>query len=116
MHLELYLWGRESVIRLWNVVSVAKQTNILDTLSLWPCVYNTVSIMVNHCSPYHVDINGKVEWFDQLLTVGQYNGLDMDNGSIFQAANRTWHRRYYRGPSLSGLVYAEESAFCIGNL
>ena len=33
--------------------------------------------MVNRCSPYHVDINGKVEWFDQLLTVGQYEGLDM---------------------------------------
>ncbi|KAG9309013.1 hypothetical protein JVU11DRAFT_11129 [Chiua virens] len=33
--------------------------------------------MVNRCSPYHVDINGKAEWFDQLLTVGQYNGLDM---------------------------------------
>lgn len=81
LHPEMYALGRLAMIKLWQTASTthgAEENNdMLDVLTLWPSVYNTLSVMVNRCSPYHVDINGKVEWFDQLLTVGKYEGLDM---------------------------------------
>lgn len=77
MHPELYALGRESIVRLWKTAAAEDNQEMLDILRRWPSVYNTLSIMVNRCSPYHVDMNGKVEWFDQLLTVGRYEDLDM---------------------------------------
>lgn len=77
IHPQLYTVGRESMIRLWQTASAERDNKMLDILRIWPSVYNTASIMANRCSPYHVDMNGKVEWFDQLLTVGRYTGLDM---------------------------------------
>ena len=77
IHPQLYTVGRESMIRLWQTASAEWDNKMLDILRIWPSVYNTASIMGNRCSPYHVDMNGKVEWFDQLLTVGRYTGLDM---------------------------------------
>ena len=74
MHLQLYTVGHESMIRLWQTASVEWDNKMLDILWIWPSVYNTASIMANRCSPYHMDMNGKVEWFDQLLMVA---GLDM---------------------------------------
>lgn len=77
MHPQLYALGRESMVHLWKAAAAENNQEMLEVLQEWPSVYNTLSVMVNRCSPYHVDMNGKVEWFDQLLTVGRYKGLDM---------------------------------------
>ena len=77
MHPKMYALGRESLIKQWKWASKTEHGQMLDILQLWPSVYNTTSLMVNSCSPYHVDINGRAELYDQLLTVEQYKGLDM---------------------------------------
>ncbi|KAI6101889.1 hypothetical protein F5141DRAFT_1008665 [Pisolithus sp. B1] len=45
-------------------------------LPIWNSVYNSVSIMVNHTTPYHTDINGWQQWLDMLIMVGNYPPLD----------------------------------------
>ncbi|KAI5983943.1 hypothetical protein EDC04DRAFT_2615967 [Pisolithus marmoratus] len=42
----------------------------------WNAVYSSVSIMVNRATPYHTDMNGREQWLDMLVTVGDYLPLD----------------------------------------
>lgn len=75
MHPDMYRIGREAMIKLWEGVSASEATGTLDVLRLWTSIYNSLSVMANQCSTCHLDKMGKPEWFDQLLTVGNYQDL-----------------------------------------
>ncbi|KAI9571887.1 hypothetical protein HD554DRAFT_2168656 [Boletus coccyginus] len=89
MHPEMYDVGREAMIKLWEAASGVKggfatsggskveSANILKALCLWPSVYSSLSVVANRSSAYHLDQMGKWQWFDQLLTVGNYGALDL---------------------------------------
>lgn len=77
MHPELYELGHMAMNELWRQESQKKSSEILEVLRLWPSIYSSLSLMVNKCSPVHVDVNGKPEWFDMLLTVGHYSKLHL---------------------------------------
>ncbi|KAI6156314.1 hypothetical protein EDD17DRAFT_1489456, partial [Pisolithus thermaeus] len=51
-------------------------TDMSSILPIWNSVYNSVSIMVNHATPYHTDVNGQQQWLDMLIMVGDYPPLD----------------------------------------
>ncbi|KIJ10066.1 hypothetical protein PAXINDRAFT_58232, partial [Paxillus involutus ATCC 200175] len=73
MHPQVYTVGRDALIKIWEDASM----EIREVLRVWPSVYSSLSLMVNRCSPYHLDKMGKPQWFDQLLTVGHYSDLDL---------------------------------------
>ncbi|KAI6120438.1 hypothetical protein EDD16DRAFT_1478626 [Pisolithus croceorrhizus] len=45
-------------------------------LLIWNLVYTSISIMANHTTPYHRDVNRWQQWLDKLITVGHYPPLD----------------------------------------
>ncbi|KAF9222208.1 hypothetical protein BS17DRAFT_676383, partial [Gyrodon lividus] len=73
MHLQMYAIGWAALIKIWKDAS----EEIREVLWVWPSIYSSLSLMVNQCSPFHLDKMGKPQWFDQLLTIGHYNGLDL---------------------------------------
>jgi hypothetical protein len=73
IHPEMYSRGRDALIKIWEGASAEMR----EVLQVWPSVYSSLSLVVNRCSPYHLDKMGKPQWFDQLLTVGHYNDLDL---------------------------------------
>ncbi|KIK71843.1 hypothetical protein PAXRUDRAFT_181741, partial [Paxillus rubicundulus Ve08.2h10] len=73
MHLQMYAIGWHTLIKIWEDAS----TEIQEALCVWPSIYSSLSLMVNRCLPYHWDKMGKLQWFDQLLTVGHYRNLDL---------------------------------------
>ncbi|KAF8835541.1 hypothetical protein BDN67DRAFT_984564 [Paxillus ammoniavirescens] len=73
MHPQMYAIGRDTLIKIWEDASV----EIREVLRVWPSVYSSLSLMVNQCSPYHLEKMGKPQWFDQLLTMGHYSDLDL---------------------------------------
>lgn len=77
MHPDMYAKGRTAMIKLWNNACASGHTEMLDVLRIWPSIYGSLSLMVNRKSPYHQDKNGKLESFDQLLTVGEYSQLHL---------------------------------------
>ncbi|KAI6019136.1 hypothetical protein EDC04DRAFT_2576045, partial [Pisolithus marmoratus] len=40
--------------------------DISSILPIWNSVYNSVSIMANHATPYHRDVSGWQQWLDML--------------------------------------------------
>ncbi|KAF9222799.1 hypothetical protein BS17DRAFT_707418, partial [Gyrodon lividus] len=73
MHPQMYAIGHAALIKIWKDAS----EEMREVLQVWPSIYSSLSLMVNQCSPFHLDKMGKPQWFDQLLTVGHYNGLDL---------------------------------------
>ncbi|KAI6041930.1 hypothetical protein EDC04DRAFT_2564852, partial [Pisolithus marmoratus] len=76
IHPQMYSAGWEALIQL---DMKAKQQEDVDMSSILPscnAIYNSVSIMVNHATPYHSDINGWEQWLVMLLMVGDYLPLD----------------------------------------
>ncbi|KIK80077.1 hypothetical protein PAXRUDRAFT_159626, partial [Paxillus rubicundulus Ve08.2h10] len=73
MHPQMYAIGRHTLIKIWEDASA----EIREALRVWPSVYSSLSLMVNRCLPYHLDKMGKLQWFNQLLTVGHYSNLDL---------------------------------------
>lgn len=76
MHPEMYATGREAWVKLGNWVATQGDPDLKDIFPLWSSVYNVVSVMANRASPFHTDINGRPQWLDLLISVGNYTGLD----------------------------------------
>ncbi|KIK78488.1 hypothetical protein PAXRUDRAFT_56848, partial [Paxillus rubicundulus Ve08.2h10] len=73
MHPQMYAIGWHALINIWEDTS----TEIREVLWVWPSVYSSLFLTVNQCLPYHLDKMGKLQWFDQLLTMGHYSNLDL---------------------------------------
>ncbi|KAI5995023.1 hypothetical protein EDD15DRAFT_2195663 [Pisolithus albus] len=76
IHLRMYEAGREVLIRLNDLANRRDDADMRSILPIWSSVYNSMSIMVNRATPYHIDINGREPWLDMLVTVGEYQPLD----------------------------------------
>lgn len=48
-----------------------------EILSLWTIPFNAMQIISNRETPLHQDVQGRNEWYDILLTLGEY-----DNGRM----------------------------------
>ncbi|KAF8422995.1 hypothetical protein L210DRAFT_3422984 [Boletus edulis BED1] len=51
-------------------------------LAIWPSVYSIASVMINQVSTMHLDSNSRPQWLDPLVTVGEYEELDMVLSSL----------------------------------
>ncbi|KAI5990946.1 hypothetical protein EDD15DRAFT_2197737 [Pisolithus albus] len=69
IHPRMYEAGREVLIRLNDLANRRDDADMRSILPIWSSVYNSVSIMVNRATPYHIDINGREPWLDMLVTV-----------------------------------------------
>jgi hypothetical protein len=49
-----------------------------EILDIWPSPYNGMQIICNRQTPLHRDIQGRIPWYDLLLTVGNYDNGRMD--------------------------------------
>ncbi|KAI6029007.1 hypothetical protein EDC04DRAFT_2572719 [Pisolithus marmoratus] len=76
IHLQMYSAGWEALIQLDMKAKQQEDADMSSILPSWNAIYNSVSIMVNHTTPYHTDINGWEQWLDMLLMVGDYPPLD----------------------------------------
>ncbi|KAI6130685.1 hypothetical protein EDD16DRAFT_1515368 [Pisolithus croceorrhizus] len=76
MHPCMYASGQEVLIRLGADAQQQQDTDMSSILPIWNSVYNSMSIMVNHATPYHTDVNGWQQWLDMLIMVGDYPPLD----------------------------------------
>ncbi|KAI6024536.1 hypothetical protein EDC04DRAFT_2606337 [Pisolithus marmoratus] len=77
IHPWMFAAGWEALIWLGMEARTWEDTDMSSILQIWNSVYNCASIMVNHTTPYHTDINGWEPWLDMLMTVGDYMLLDM---------------------------------------
>ncbi|KAF8549480.1 hypothetical protein OG21DRAFT_1421191, partial [Imleria badia] len=77
MHPDMYATGREAMIQLRKWAEHEKQGDILSALHTWPSVYCITSVMVNWSCPVHLDAHGRPQWLDLLVTVGEYEEVDM---------------------------------------
>ncbi|KAI5981033.1 hypothetical protein EDD15DRAFT_2204717 [Pisolithus albus] len=76
IHPHMYEAGREVLIRLNDLANRRDDADMRSILPIWSSVYNSMSIMVNCATPYHIDINGREPWLDMLVMVGEYQPLD----------------------------------------
>ncbi|KIK20412.1 hypothetical protein PISMIDRAFT_105796, partial [Pisolithus microcarpus 441] len=76
IHPCMYHASKEALSHLSAKANAKANANMISALSIWNNVYSSMSIMVNHATPYHMDINGQPSWLDMLLTVGNYKPLD----------------------------------------
>ncbi|KAI6156212.1 hypothetical protein EDD17DRAFT_1489641, partial [Pisolithus thermaeus] len=76
IHPCMYASGWEVLIRLGADTQQRGDTDMSSILLIWNSVYNSISIMANHATPYHRDVNGQQQWLDMLITVGHYAPLD----------------------------------------
>lgn len=77
MHPRLYDAARHVIQSVWDGAQGGERSDIEAAMAHWPSVFNSLSVMANRRSPFHVDANGKPEWMDILLTVGQYHDTQM---------------------------------------
>ncbi|KAI6027091.1 hypothetical protein EDC04DRAFT_2573197 [Pisolithus marmoratus] len=76
IHPQMYSTGWEALIQLDMKAKQWKDADISSILPSWNAGYSSMLIMVNHTTPYHMDINGWEQWLDMLVTVGDYPCLD----------------------------------------
>ncbi|KAI6142385.1 hypothetical protein BKA82DRAFT_153695 [Pisolithus tinctorius] len=76
IHLNMYLHRWEAITQLRLNAATWQDQDMEVVLPLWNLVYSSMSVMVNHTSPPHKDMNGWKVWLDTLLTIGNYPQLD----------------------------------------
>jgi hypothetical protein len=77
MHPNMYVTGRKALVQLGGWAKRERDGDILEVLPTWPSVYSIASVMVNWVSPFHLDIQGRPQWLDLLVSVGDHEELDM---------------------------------------
>ncbi|KIK22174.1 hypothetical protein PISMIDRAFT_102904 [Pisolithus microcarpus 441] len=87
IHPWMYAAGWEALIRLNMEVKQWEDVDMSSILPSWNSIYNSMSIMVNHATPYHMDINRQELWLDMLVTVGDYPPL----GFVMPTLNLWFH-------------------------
>ncbi|KAI5987048.1 hypothetical protein EDD15DRAFT_2144726, partial [Pisolithus albus] len=76
IHPRMHSARTEALCRLADKAEMEGDMDMVSALSIWNSVYSSLSVMVNHATPYHTDVNGQQAWLDMLLTVGDYQPLD----------------------------------------
>ncbi|KIK89997.1 hypothetical protein PAXRUDRAFT_152038 [Paxillus rubicundulus Ve08.2h10] len=70
--------GHEAIIHLYQDLAIPHPdepalVEMAEMLRLWPSVFTTVSVMVNHSTPFHRDHNSRVQWYDLFVSIGSYH-------------------------------------------
>ncbi|KIJ12098.1 hypothetical protein PAXINDRAFT_83487, partial [Paxillus involutus ATCC 200175] len=95
MHLDLYVAGRESIIKLYEGQG-PRDPEMAALLECWPLVFSASSVIVNRETPFHRDHNSRVQWFDLLASIGCYPGSVFDMPTLGTAC-------YYPPGSVIGI-------------
>lgn len=95
MHLDLYVAGRESIIKLYKEQG-PQDPEMAALLECWPSVFLASSVIVNRETPFHRDHNSRVQWFDLLASIGCYPGSVFDMPTLGTAC-------YYPPGSVIGI-------------
>jgi hypothetical protein len=66
-HPALYICGRQTLSNLQD------EASLCELLSRWPTVFNGMSVISNRETPRHRDNNSRAEWYDILVTIGDYD-------------------------------------------
>ncbi|KAL4066039.1 hypothetical protein J3A83DRAFT_4099320, partial [Scleroderma citrinum] len=77
MHPPLYDVGLKvmKALRQWSAVA---DHAISDVLFKWPTVYTNVSVLANHSAPLHHDPHSHMDWYDLLISIGEYTDCVLD--------------------------------------
>jgi hypothetical protein len=68
IHPDLYNSGRETFNHLRNAAEIQPQ----QVLRRWTSVFNGVAVIRNRKTPLHRDGKSRFQWYDLLVTLGQY--------------------------------------------
>ncbi|KAI5988640.1 hypothetical protein F5J12DRAFT_786820 [Pisolithus orientalis] len=77
MHPGLYDAGRQAM-QLLDTWSSQHNQDMHDVLQHWPSVFTNVSIISNWTTPFHQDPHSQSDWYDMLVTVGNYEDCVLD--------------------------------------
>ncbi|KII83092.1 hypothetical protein PLICRDRAFT_119857, partial [Plicaturopsis crispa FD-325 SS-3] len=75
IHPELYLCGRETLLKLGRST---EGESLAYVLRKWGSVFNGAAIIGNRETPIHRDNNSRGQWYDLLATVGTYDDAVME--------------------------------------
>ncbi|KAI6145959.1 hypothetical protein BKA82DRAFT_4016125 [Pisolithus tinctorius] len=77
MHPGLYDTGRQAM-QLLDTWSSQHNQDMQDALQHWPLVFTNVSVISNWATPFHWDLHSRSDWYDMLVTVGNYEDCVLD--------------------------------------
>lgn len=78
MHPSLYARGREVFALLSERPHLVRQPEFLyQALEAWQSPWSGLAIMANRRSVEHRDVNSRVSWYDLLVTMGDYEPLNL---------------------------------------
>jgi hypothetical protein len=74
MHPELYHMGMEAWKSILNSPDIIKESElVLELLTLWMSPFSGMSVISNRETILHRDVKSRHEWYDLLLTLGDYS-------------------------------------------
>ena len=74
IHPTLHKSGRETFDKLRQCAEIQPE----DVLRRWTSVFNGVSVIVNRTTPAHQDSNTRKQWYDLLVTLGNYRNCNLN--------------------------------------
>jgi len=70
---ELYQIGRAALETLYeNPELVESPEDLLQALKIWYSPFSAISVISNRLTPLHRDMQGRPEWYDMLVALGEY--------------------------------------------
>ncbi|KAL4072403.1 hypothetical protein V8B97DRAFT_2023561 [Scleroderma yunnanense] len=93
MHPLLYDAGLEAMkaLRQWSAVADHAMS---DALFQWPIVYTNVSVIANHSASLHHDPHSCTDWYDLLVSLGEYTDLAFSGRLLWHGDNAISGNRY----------------------
>jgi hypothetical protein len=74
IQLDLYKLGYQALRDLANNPnSTDSPVELLCALRSWYSPFSALSVISNHITPLHRDLQGRPEWFDMLIALGEYD-------------------------------------------
>lgn len=78
IHPELYKAGRQAILTLCDSPEIVKEgKEILEVLPLWSSPFSGYSVISNRCTPLHRDNQSRKQWYDLLVTAGEYQDAQL---------------------------------------
>lgn len=77
IHPELYEAGRETFKRLRENAGFRHQ-DVHRVLDRWTSAFSGLAVISNRISPIHRDGGSRNNWYDLLVTLGSYQGCDLE--------------------------------------
>jgi hypothetical protein len=73
MHPQLYRTGNEAFRHIIAHPDVVKESDVVsEVIMSWMSPFSGMSVVSNRETPFHRDVKSRVEWYDMLVTLGDY--------------------------------------------